>query len=153
MVTTMTLLFQKIWDMKELPDTWAYSLIIPIPQKGTSRSRDPKKCNNYRTIILISHPIKIMLRIILNRLNPIAENILAEEQAGLRKKRNTTEDLRNISEYIDILNCSTMAEKYIEHIRKLYHNFVDFKKAFDRVWHIGLWKVMRHFNIDEILLH
>ena len=45
-----------------------------------------------------------------------------------------------------------MAEEHIEHGRKLYHNFVDFKKAFDRVWHEGLWKVMSHFNIDKVLL-
>ena len=37
-----------------------------------------------------------------------------------------------------------MAEKHIEHGRKSYHNFVDLKKAFDRVWHEGLWKVMRY---------
>ena len=26
------------------------------------------------------------------------------------------------------------------------------KKAFDRVWHEGLWKVMRHFNIDTNII-
>ena len=70
-----------------------------------------------------------MLRIMLNRLNPISENILAEEQVGFRKKRNTIEH---------ILNCRIMEEKHIEHGIKLYHNYVDFKKAFDRVWHEGL---------------
>ena len=84
-----------------------------------------------------------MLRIILNRLNPISENILSEEKAGFRKKKSTIEQ---------ILNCRIMAEKHIEHGIKLYHNYVDFKKAFDRVWHEGLWKVMRHFNIDENII-
>ena len=62
----MTLFCQKIWVKKEWPYAWAQSLIIPIPNKG-----DPGKFNNYKTIILISHPTKItpMLRIILNRLN------------------------------------------------------------------------------------
>ena len=84
-----------------------------------------------------------MLRIILNRLNPISENILAEEKEGLRNKRSTIEQ---------ILNCIIMAEKHIEHGRKLYHNFVYFKKAFHEVWHEGLWKVMRHFNINENII-
>ena len=79
------------------------SLIIPIPKKG-----DPRKFNNYKTISLISHPRQIMLRIILNRLNPIAEYILAEEKAGSRKKRSTIEY---------ILNCRIMAEKHIENVR------------------------------------
>ena len=40
-----------------------------------------------------------------------------------------------------------MAEEHIEHGRQLYHNFVDFKKAFNRVW-----KVMKHFNIDDNII-
>ena len=45
-----------------------------------------------------------------------------------------------------------MAEKYIEQEKKLCHNFIDYKKAFDRVWHNGLWNIMRNFNIDEQLI-
>ena len=37
MVTTMTSLYQKIWDKKEWPDTWEQSLIIPIPKKGDQK--------------------------------------------------------------------------------------------------------------------
>ena len=69
-----------------------------------------------------------MLRIILNRLNPISENILDEEKAGFRKKICTLEQ---------ILNYRNMAEKHIEYGRKLYHNFVDFKKTFDRTKDYG----------------
>ena len=90
-----------------------------IDNYSYTKKGDPRKCNNCKTISLISHPGKIMLRNILNRLNPIAENILAEEKEGFRKKRITLED---------ILNCRIMAEKHIEHCRKLYHNFVDFKR-------------------------
>ena len=45
---------------------------MTIPKKG-----DLKKCSNYRTISLIIHTSKILLRIILNRLIPQAEEILA----------------------------------------------------------------------------
>ena len=45
-----------------------------------------------------------------------------------------------------------MAEKHIDHGRKLYHNFVDFTNEFHCVWYEGLWKVMRHFNIDENII-
>ncbi|GFS04037.1 endonuclease-reverse transcriptase [Elysia marginata] len=40
----------------------------------------------------------------------------------------------------------------MQHQRDLFHNFIDFKKAFDRVWHDGLWHVLRGFNIDEGLV-
>ena len=47
---------------------------------------------------------------------------------------------RSIVEYI--FNCKVIIAKHLEHQRNLYHNFIDFKKAFDRVCHHGLWKVL-----------
>ena len=49
---------------------WSTSLIITIPKKG-----DLKKCENYRTIILICQASNILLRVISNRMNPQAEEI------------------------------------------------------------------------------
>ena len=63
-----------------------------------------------------------MLKIILNRLKPQAE-IIAEEQAGFRAGRSTTEQ---------IFNLRIPCEKYLHHQQDLYHVFTDFKKAFDR---------------------
>ena len=90
MVITLTLLCQKILDKKKWTYEWAQSLIIPIPKKG-----DPIKFNNYKTISLISHPSKIVLIIILNRLNAIAVYILAEEKASFRKIRSIIEMILN----------------------------------------------------------
>ena len=79
LIKIFTTICQEIWKTKKWPDQWTKSLIIPIPKKGDSR-----KCSNYRTLSHIPHASKILLRIILNRLNPQAETILAEEQAGFR---------------------------------------------------------------------
>lgn len=49
-------------------------LIILLPKK-----ENLKPCQNYRTISLVSHAIKIMIRVILNRLKNEAEHHLAEE--------------------------------------------------------------------------
>ena len=84
-----------------------------------------------------------MLRVILNRLKKEAEEHLAEEQAGFRPGRSTVEQ---------IFNCHIMMEKHLQHQKELFHNFIDFKKAFDRVWHEGLWHVMRSFGIEEGLI-
>ena len=64
---------------KEWPKEWTQSLVIPLPKEGNL-----KQCQNYSTISLISHPSKIMLRVILNRLKDKAEELLAEEQADFR---------------------------------------------------------------------
>ena len=34
----------------------------------------------------------------------------------------------------------------------MFLNFIDFKKAFDRVWLAGQWQVLRRFDIDEGLV-
>ena len=118
-VQALTVLCRKIWDEKTWPTKWTQSLVIPLPKKGNLR-----KCENHRTISLISHPSKVLLRIILNRLKTKAEELLSEEQAGFRPRRSTVEQ---------IFNCRFMMEKHLQHQRELYHNFIDFKKAFDRV--------------------
>ena len=113
-------------------------MLLKLHKKSNS-----KKCENYRTLSLISHASKVMLRVILNRLKVQVEAVLAEEQAGFRRGRGTVEQ---------ILNCRLLIEKHLQHQKDLYHNFIDFKKAFDRVWHDGLWKTLRQFNIEEGLV-
>ena len=67
----------QIWRDVKWPENWTKSLVITLPKKG-----DLKMCNNYRTLSLISHPSKVLLRVILNRLKSQAKEIISEEQAG-----------------------------------------------------------------------
>ena len=90
-IKVLTHICQKIWETKQWPQKWTQSLVIPIPKKGNSR-----QCQNYRTISLICHASKVLLRIILNRLKSKAEEVISEEQAGFRPKRSTTEQIFNI---------------------------------------------------------
>ena len=66
-------------------------LVITLPKKGNLQ-----QCQNYRKVSLISHPSKVMLKVILNRLKPQAVKIIAEEQAGFRAGRNTTKQIFNL---------------------------------------------------------
>ena len=84
-----------------------------------------------------------MLRILLNRLSSQAEEIIKEKQVGFRAGRSTTEQ---------IFNLGILCEKYLQHHQNLYRVFVDFKKVFDRVWHIALWATMRLYNINAKLI-
>ena len=43
-------------------------------------------------------------------------------------------------------------EKHIETRKDVYHNFVDFKKEFDRVWHKGLWQSMENVGISQEII-
>ena len=84
-----------------------------------------------------------MLKIILNRLKPRAEEIITEEQAGFRAGRSTTEQ---------IFSLRILSEKYPQHQQDLYHVFIDFKKAFDRVWYAALLATMKKYNINTNLI-
>ena len=114
---------------------WTQSLVITLPKKGNLQL-----CKNYRTIRFINHPSKVMLRVILNRRKPQAEEIIVEEQAGLRAGRSTTEQ---------IFDLRILCEKYLQHQQNLYHVFIDLKQAFDWEWHAALWATMLKFNITE----
>ena len=83
-----------------------------------------------------------MLKIILNRLKPQAEKIIAEEQAGFGAGRDTTEQ---------IFKLRILCGKY-QHKQDLYRVFIDFKKAFDRVWLADLWVTMERINISTNLI-
>ena len=52
-----------IWETGECLKEWTFSTFIPLPKKG-----DLKQCANYRTIAVVSHASKIILRIILERI-------------------------------------------------------------------------------------
>ena len=54
---------QQIWKTQQWPHDWKRSVFIPIPKKSNA-----KECSNYRTIALISHTSKVMLKILQARL-------------------------------------------------------------------------------------
>ena len=54
---------QQIWKTQQWPLDWKRSVFIPIPKKDNA-----KECSNYRTIALISHASKVMLKILQDRL-------------------------------------------------------------------------------------
>ena len=49
-----------VWETGEWPQDWTESVFVPLPKKG-----DLRQCKNYRTIALVSHASKIILKAIL----------------------------------------------------------------------------------------
>ena len=56
-------IYQQIWKTQQWPQDWKRLVFIPIPKKGSA-----KECSNYRTIALLSHASKVMLKILQARL-------------------------------------------------------------------------------------
>ena len=114
-MTALMTICIKVWQTGEWQTPLALSLVITYPKKGNLQ-----QCQNYQKISLIRHPSKVMLKIILNRLKLQTKKIIAEEKAGFRAGRSTTEQ---------IFNLRILCEKYLQHQQDLYHVFIDFKKA------------------------
>ena len=66
-------------------------VIIPIPKKGNA-----KEYSHYRTIALISHTSKVMLKILQAGLQQYVNCELPDVQAGFRKVRGTRDQIANI---------------------------------------------------------
>ena len=81
-VKVLHLICQKIWKTQQWPQDWKRSVFIPIPKKGNA-----KECSNYRTIALISHDSKVILKILQTRLQQYMNCELPYIQAGFRKGR------------------------------------------------------------------
>ena len=71
---------QQSWKTQPWPQDWKWSVFIPIPKKGNA-----KECSNYRTIALISHASKVMLKILQARLQQYVNRELPDAQLVLEK--------------------------------------------------------------------
>ena len=118
----------QIWKTQQWPQDWEKSVFIPIPEKGKA-----KESLNYRTFALISHAIKIILKILQARLQQRVNQELPNVPAGFRKGRGTRNQIANIHWII---------EKAREFQKNIYFCFIDYAKTFDCVDHNKLWKIL-----------
>ena len=101
-----------------------------------------KECSNHRTIALISHASKVMLKILQARLQQYVNCELPDVQARFRKGRGTRDHIANI--------CWSI-EKAREFQKNIYFCFIDYAKAFDCVDHKKLCKILKEMGIADHL--
>jgi len=136
-VKVLCSMYQQIWKTQQWPQDWKRSDFIPTPKKGNA-----KECSNYRTIALISHASKVMLKILQARLQQYVNCELPDVQAGFRKGRGTRDQFSNICWII---------KKAREFQKNIYFCFIDYTKAFDCVDHNKQWKILKEMGIPEHL--
>ena len=117
---------QQIRKTQQWPQDWKRSVFIPIPKKGNA-----KECSNYHTVALISHASKVMLKIL---------------QARLQQCMNDELPTRD-----QIANIRWIIKKAREFQINIYFCFNDYAKAFNRVDHNKLWKILQEMEILDHL--
>src|SRR6476661_6999435 len=97
------------------------------------------ECSDHRTISLISHASKILLKIFTNRIETKASDFIGRNQFGFRKDCGTR----------DAIGVMRMiCERSLEFGNNVYICFVHFEKAFDRVNWEKVMKVLQSIGLD-----
>ena len=125
-------LLTKIWEQEQVPADWKRGHLVKLPKKG-----DLSSCNNWRGIMLLSIPGKVLSRIILERLKTALDMTLRDEQAGFRQDRSCTDHIATMR---------IIVEQSLEWQTPLYTVFVDFQKAFDSVDRDVIWRLLNHYG-------
>ena len=130
-------LFNIIFDTGILPDAWLEGKIRPI-YKNKGSQLDPE---NYRPITILSCLGKLFTAILNNRLTKYLElhESLHENQAGFRQGYSTTDHIFTLNSLIELFKSQK---------KKIFCTFIDFSKAFDTVWRIGLWEKLLNSSIN-----
>ena len=133
-IDKITDLCNKIYDSGYIPEDMKKSTFIPLPKKPKAVN-----CTDFRTISLMSHVTKILLKIILYRNSAAIDREIGENQSGFRKGKGTREG---------IFNLRTINERYLEKQKDVYICFINYEKAFDRVNHEKLIEKLKLAGMD-----
>ena len=117
---------QQIWKTQQQPQDWKRSIFIPIPKRCNA-----KECSNYRTIALISHANKVMLKICQARLQQYMNQEFPDVQAGFRKGRGTRDQIAYIHWIIEKARNSRKTSASLTMLKPL------------TVDHNRLWKILK----------
>ncbi|VEN57771.1 unnamed protein product [Callosobruchus maculatus] len=134
-IDTLVHLFNKVYSTGVIPREWLKSEFIPIPKKSNAR-----RCEEYRLISLMSHLLKLFLKIIHSRIFRKCEQDISQSQFGFREGMGTREALFGLN---------VLLQKCRDQQRKVYICFIDYEKAFDRVDHVKLLKILEAKGLDK----
>ena len=133
-IKKITELCNLVYDTGYLPPDLSTSIFIRLPKKAKAT-----ECSDYRTLSLMSHILKILLKVILKRNKHEIESVIIETQSGFMTGKGTREGIYNLG---------TIIERYIKCGKNIYLYFIDHEKAFDRVKHVKIIECMENLDID-----
>lgn len=134
-IDDLVALFNKFYlSDNMLPEDWLLSIFTPLPKKANAKS-----CGDHRMISVMSHFLKVFLKIIQKRIcNKIEENI-SDTQFGFRAGLGTRDALVAVQ---------VLVQRCIDVKVDVHMCFIDFEKAFDNVNHAKLINILKSIGID-----
>ncbi|KAL0279224.1 UNVERIFIED_CONTAM: hypothetical protein PYX00_000829 [Menopon gallinae] len=131
----VTSLFNKIYTTGVIPEDWLKSTFVPIPKKSSA-----KRCEEFRTISLMSHVLKLFLKIIHGRIYRKCEEQISDTQLGFRGGLGTRDALFAIQ---------VLVQRCLDMNKDVFLCFIDYEKAFDRVQHEKMIQILQQVGLDS----
>jgi exonuclease III len=129
--------YNEIWNRGFMPSSWKHAIVLPFLKSG----KDPACIESYRPISLTPTICKLMERLITDRLTWFLEHngFLHNSQSGFRRNRSVIDHILRLQDQIN------------KALKNKYHTlgvFLDFEKAFDLIWHNGLYIKLKNIGIN-----
>uniref|UniRef100_A0A914WK67 Reverse transcriptase domain-containing protein n=1 Tax=Plectus sambesii TaxID=2011161 RepID=A0A914WK67_9BILA len=134
-IRQLTNWYNQVYNSNNIPSDWLQSIFVAIPKKATSR-----KCKDYRLLSLMSHVLKVFLKVIQQRICCTCKNALKNTQFGFCKGLGTREA---------IFGLQILLQRCYEHQEEVYICFIDYEKAFDSVDHNRLATQLKQLGLDK----
>ena len=134
-IDVITSLCNSIYNSGVIPTDLKQSIFRTLPKKSKAQS-----CTEYRTISLMSHITKLLLKVIEQTIIKKIDNEVSRLQSGFRTGSGTREG---------IFNLRTVCEQAIDLGKDVYICFIDYTKAFDRVKHSKIIECLSEIGIDD----
>ena len=137
----LSILWREIFQSSNIPEKLKFSLIPPI-HKGGSKSEPA----NYRPVALTSHIIKVLEKVVRNKLVDFLESNghMNDNQHGFRSGRSClTQLLKHHDQIISLM----------EQHQNVDVVYLDFSKAFDKVPYKQLLSKIKSFGIEGKLFN
>ena len=120
------------------PDQWSDSNLVPIPKSSNLR-----QVSNYRGISLSPIMLKVINRMILNRIQPILDLLLRTNQNGFRPGRSTLAQILTLRRIIEAVRATNLPAVI---------TFIDFKKAFDSINRRKISQILKAYGVPTQLV-
>ena len=127
---------QEVYKSGFMPHDLTHAIFIKLPKK-----KNTMECSEHRTISLISHVTKVILKVILRRNEKAIDQEIEETQSGFSSGVGTREG---------ILNLRLIFDKYLEVKQNVFVCYIDYEKAFDRVYQDQLMSKLKSCDIHAM---
>lgn len=136
----LTKIYNSCFRFEHFPAFWKKANVVMIPKPGKNNLIP----TNHRPILLLNSIAKIFEILLLIRLKKVTASIIRPEQYAFRKGHSTSIQLTAL---VDELVISANRKERTAAV------FLDFEKAFDKVWHLGLLAKLISYNIPLQLIN